>query len=57
MPARQSSRPILVKSDHFDLKEEISMRNYKRLESFHLGEPRSSKLVFNQLFYSHLNSP
>jgi len=30
MPARQSSRPILVKSDHFDLKEEISMRNYKR---------------------------
>ena len=49
MPARQSSRPILVKSDHFDLKEEISMRNYKRLESFHLGEPRSSKLVFNLL--------
>eukprot|EP00088_Acartia_fossae_P070172 TRINITY_DN9327_c0_g1_i9.p1 TRINITY_DN9327_c0_g1~~TRINITY_DN9327_c0_g1_i9.p1 ORF type:complete len:560 (-),score=93.02 TRINITY_DN9327_c0_g1_i9:582-2261(-) len=30
MPPRQSSRPILVKSDHFDSKEEISLRFYKR---------------------------
>jgi len=30
MPARQSSRPILVKSDHFDSKDEINMRGYKR---------------------------
>ena len=34
MPARQSSRPILVKSDHFDSKDEINMRGYKRSDYF-----------------------